>query len=188
MEMTLSEFHKDTVFVEGFSQQIQFQSQLLIDYSKNARNILEIGFNGGHSAELFLKNCSGKVTSLDLGEHYYVNKGKKYIDSVYPGRHTLILGDSRKTVKNLSGSFDLIFIDGGHTYDIAKSDLINCKKLADKDTVVLMDDIVFSDQLSWNVGPTKAWLEGIQENIIQETCRWYFELGRGMCSGKYQFN
>ena len=185
--MTLANIHKDTIFLEGFSQQIPKQSQLLIDFSKNANKILEIGFNGGHSAELFLKNTSAEVTSLDLGEYSYVYKGKEFIDTVYPNRHNLILGDSCKTVKSLSGQFDLIFIDGGHTYDIAKSDLINCKKFAHPDTIVLMDDIVFSDQLSWNIGPTRAWLEGIQEGIITETDRYHFELGRGMCAGKYKF-
>jgi hypothetical protein len=38
---------------------------------------LEIGFNAGHSAEVFLKNNKDLIlTSFDLGEHNYVTTAK----------------------------------------------------------------------------------------------------------------
>jgi len=37
---------------------------------------------------------------------------------------------------------DLVFIDGGHDYEIAKKDLENCRPLSDHDTIVIMDDVV----------------------------------------------
>ena len=53
--------------------------------------------------------------------------GKEFIDKNYPDRHTLIIGNSLNTVpeyfKKENKKFDLIFIDGGHDYDIAKYDL-----------------------------------------------------------------
>ncbi len=184
--MTLAEIHKDTIFLEGYSQQIPYQTELLKNFAKSAKTILEIGFNGGHSAEIFLSNSEAIVTSFDLGCYDYVFKGKKYIDLTFPDRHVLILGDSRKTVKEYSSEpFDLIFIDGGHTYNIAKSDLINCKKFANENTILLMDDIVFDNPAEWNIGPTRAWLEGINEDLIIENNKYFFEDYRGMCSGKY---
>jgi hypothetical protein len=40
---------------------------------------MNIGFNDGHSAEIFLQtNKNLKLTSFDLGEHDYVNVSKEY--------------------------------------------------------------------------------------------------------------
>ena len=69
----------------------------LLDERKSIRQILEIGFNAGHSAVTFLSTRSDiHVTSLDLGQHECVKIAKKYVDSSFEGRHRLLLGDSRK--------------------------------------------------------------------------------------------
>jgi len=122
---------------------------------------MEIGFNAGHSAETFLQNTTGHVTSFDLGEHPYVHVAKEYIDTMYPGRHTLILGDSRETVPQCKDTFDLLFIDGGHEYDIAKEDLKNCIPLAKPEAIFIMDDTIYTPEWvqAYTVGPTQAWLE-----------------------------
>jgi len=65
----------------------------------------------------------------------------------YPNRHKLIIGDSTKSVpeyikNNNDIKFDIIYIDGGHEYNIAKQDLINCHKLAHKNTLVILDDVI----------------------------------------------
>ena len=106
---------------EGYSQQIPAQEiDLTMLAGKGKINAMEIGFNAGHSADIFLKsNPDLFLTSFDLGDHAYVLEAKKYIDATYPNRHTLILGDSRLSVpkftRDLNNScyFDLIFIDGG---------------------------------------------------------------------------
>ena len=122
---------------EGYSQQVKEQVEDLIKLTTNSHiNVMEIGFNAGHSADVFLKNNPTlTLTSFDLGCHDYVRHGKEYIDITYPNRHTLILGDSTVTVPNYIAdnqgkTFDVIFIDGGHDYEVAKADLENCMKLA----------------------------------------------------------
>jgi len=153
---------------------------------------MEIGFNAGHSAELFLStNANADVVSFDIGVHSYVNAGKQFLDDVYPGRHTLVLGNSLMSVPHYSRrgeTFDVIFIDGGHDYSIAKKDIENCMKLAHQNTIVIMDDTITSTPewtRQWNHGPTRAWLEAQSEGIVVQTGSADFEAGRGQSWGRY---
>lgn len=179
---------------EGYSQEVPEQVKHMneITSSPNIR-VLEIGFNAGHSSEVFLRNNPTlTVTSFDLGEHNYTFCGKQYLDYIFPGRHTLILGNSIHSLptyisNNVDKKFDVIFIDGGHTYSIVKSDLENCVKLAHKDTIVIMDDTVYKPEwhLVWNEGPTTVWTESLAKNEIVEINRVDYSFGRGMSWGKY---
>ncbi|MDN3507845.1 MAG: class I SAM-dependent methyltransferase, partial [Simkaniaceae bacterium] len=108
--------------------------------------------------------------------------GKKYIDQNFPGRHTLIQGNSNLTVpkfttKHPNKTFDLIFIDGGHTYQCAKSDILNMQALAHKDTIVVIDDVSYQSVM-------QAWEEAIQSGIVKETERIQFPY-KFIAIGKY---
>ncbi len=181
--------------MQGFSQETPRQIELLkkLVSDDSIKVVLEIGFNAGHSSELFLENNkSVKVISFDLGGFNHVSVGKTFVDKHYPFRHSLILGDSTVTVpdfakNNQDLTVDLIFIDGGHEYQISKADLVNCKKFAHKNTLVVMDDTVYTHQWkeSYTIGPTTAWLEGIQEGLITQVGNEDMSHGRGMSWGKY---
>lgn len=132
--------------------------------------VAEIGFNYGLSSYTFLAaNPRTLVCSFDLAEFSYTAPAKQHIDDIFAGRHTLIQGNSMRTVPafcriNPSLRFDLIFIDGGHAYETAQADLLNMRLLATSETVVVMDDIT-----PWKpcgVGPTRAWLEAVQSGLI----------------------
>ena len=169
--------YKNITQFEGYSQQSKGETDFLTNIVNNEaiNNVLEIGFNAGHSAELFLStNQNINLVSFDIGHHNYVKIGKEYIDKVYPNRHTLIIGNSLNTVpkysKNENKKFDLIFIDGGHEYEVAMGDLLNCKNLSHDKTIVIMDDTMKdSNSINyWNIGPNRAWKECIESNIIKE--------------------
>ena len=157
------------------------------------KTIMEIGFNAGHSAELFLENSNAYVHSFDLGEHFhqYLKYGKQYINKNYPDRHTLILGDSTIRVpifaQNNDIKFDLIFIDGGHSYEVAYADLMNCRKLANKNTIIIMDDIIKKTefQAGYTIGPSNAWNNLIQNDLLVETNHTDYSCGRGQSVGHY---
>jgi predicted O-methyltransferase YrrM len=194
--MTITSFLKKEGFtqIEGNSQGCPKQVIDLINLTQQPNiNIMEIGFNAGHSAEVFLNNNNNLIlTSFDLGEHNYVATAKKYIDSVYPDRHKLILGDSSKTIplfikENKDTKFDFIFIDGGHNYEMAKTDMENCKFLAHKDTIVALDDTIFKKEWEkyYTIGPTRTWTEHIQQQKIVELKSTDYSPGRGMSWGKY---
>jgi predicted O-methyltransferase YrrM len=196
---SLQDFLRNRGFTnfEGYSQQVPEQCRDLIEIISNPSNLnmMEIGFNAGHSSELFLKNNANlQLTSFDIGQHGYLNIGKQYIDKVFENRHTLILGDSTKTIPKFindypNKKFDVIFIDGGHTYPVANADLINCKHLAHSETIVIMDDTMYNNHwvASWNTGPTQTWKEHILNKKVQEISRKDYSHGRGMSWGKYLF-
>lgn len=139
------------------SEHAAFFREFLLSHPEIKR-IAEIGFNAGHSSDLMLSiRPDIEIVAFDLCEHAYVNTMKEYIDQKFPGRHTLIRGDTRHTLpsyfrKHPEEKFDLIFIDGGHTFGIAHSDLRWMHEMARPDTVVIMDDMQY-------YGPRTAWEE-----------------------------
>ena len=135
-------------------------------------NVAEIGFNAGHSSYLFLAaRPDVRVVAFDIGDHDYIDLAKEIIDRVFPGRHELIKGDSRQTVPAFTSEhpdcrFDLIFIDGGHKYEVAMADLENCQGLSTPRSLVLMDDL--QPSRDYGVGPVKAWHEAQANGLVKE--------------------
>lgn len=177
---------------EGYSQQVPKQCERLknIVNEYKCNTVLEIGFNSGHSSEIFL-DMGKQVLSFDLCRFTFTHAGKQFLDSKYPGKHVLLCGNSLITVPTFSmwvlGTvFDLIFIDGGHSFECAMGDIMNCKKYANKDTIVVLDDTTDSEnELSWNVGPNQAWKKAIDDGIIEEIAHETYESGRGQSWGRY---
>jgi predicted O-methyltransferase YrrM len=196
--MSLTEFllENGITELEGNIENVKEQQEELIHLCKNIKTAMEIGFNAGHSAELFLKNNPElTLTSFDIGQHAYTLVGKMYIDKTFPGRHTLIIGDSMQSIPKFirdhpETKFDLLFIDGCHEFEFAKADLENCKHLAHEDSVFIMDDTMFSDigYGQWNIGPTKAVSELHEKGLLINLKAIDFIPGRGMTIGNYNLD
>lgn len=156
----------ETGIFSGKTIQPEFISKI-VKSNPFIRVIGEIGFNAGHSSLIFLEaNSDVFVYSFDIMEHDYVQVAKNFIDRTFPNRHHLIPGDSAISVplfkrENPLMKFDLIYIDGGHSYQSALQDIENMRDLAHKDTILIIDDIQFS-------GVNKAYKECVDRNLISE--------------------
>lgn len=137
----------------------------LVSVARSGKNIMEIGFNAGHSTLLFLlANPEAKVTCFDLCSHAYTPPAFDYLSRSFPGRLEMFAGDSNVSVADFHDSypgrhFDLIHIDGGHRLDVAHRDFINCRKLATEDSIVIFDDV---DIL--NIG--KLWFQYAMQGFV----------------------
>lgn len=166
LDVHMAEFY----ISEGYTAQDRVQTGFFIDlvHSFAPKKILEIGFNSGHSSTslLIASAPNSEVVSFDLGEHYYVDHAKAFVDARFPGRHTLIKGNSVEMVAKYADEhrgdapFDLMFVDGGHFGDIPLRDCINCMRLVHDNTILIIDDIVITNRQriqTWNHAPNYAW-------------------------------
>jgi hypothetical protein len=158
---------------------------------KNIKTVLEVGFGAGHLADTILNsNENVTIVSFDIATNPFTMLGKEYIDKKYPGRHTMIEGDSRKTIlnyfqQNPEQKFDIIFIHGGHYGNIPKMDLTNCRLLAKKSTIVIMNDVNYKNIEMWNIKPNEAWDTFIENNYIDEIKKKEFSPLNSLVYGKY---
>lgn len=149
---------RHTNFIEGnclyqhrsnfaeFERGMRYDNKLILrenfyNIVKNKKNLLEIGLNGGHSMAIFLlSNPNLQVLSFDICFHKYVRDVAQYYKRKY--NFEFIEGDSLITVKNYNNrtKYDVIHIDGGHDPKCVVNDLINCKRFAHKDTLMIFDD------------------------------------------------
>ena len=143
------ELLEGNVFYEHHSQNfdvnVDFQTKRynLFYQGKLAIDILEVGFNAGHSALLYLlANPYSQIHFFDLGEHRYSRACFDFLNSQFPGRLSVVWGDSTVTIPEFQEHrlFDFIHIDGGHTRFVAESDVHNCRSLAKENALVMIDD------------------------------------------------
>ena len=137
-----------TLYEELYYKQVNLFSCGLTNPAK----ICEIGFNAGHSALLFLLgidlNKPLDFTIFDIGEHKYVDPCFQYIKSSFIGpNYELIKGDSTIEMPrwieehpDLSNSYDVVHVDGGHSEHCIRNDMINAAKLVKKGGIIIIDD------------------------------------------------
>ena len=177
---------------EGYAFQIpeQFVDMVNFCHCHDFCNILEIGFLHGCSSLLFLMNSKANVTSIDHNEN---KEAVEYLSKIYPNRFTFIHGTSEQILNDLiykNESYDLIFIDGCHTYDMVKKDYNKCLYLSDN-AFFIMNDVILDTNMFmfWNEGPTKVYKEiNTNDKSNVEILSKVYSKGRGMVIFKPEVN
>lgn len=83
----------------------------------------EIGMRGGTSTMAFLLGCDdsgGHVYSMDIDPNVYQTVEK--LKGLGFTNHTFVLGDSKTTDFPDGAYFDILYIDGDHSYEGVKTD------------------------------------------------------------------
>jgi len=134
--------HHTTNYTDTFLNKSKNISNVLLN--KNIKNVMEIGFNSGFSTLLMLlTNQNICIYCFDLGEHKYTMPCYEKLKETFGDRINIIIGDSTKTLQNVNDIYDLIHIDGGHSTEVANSDIINSYRLSKQGTILIMDDYDF---------------------------------------------
>lgn len=108
------------------------------------RTYLEIGFGRGYSSICAAKAMEdegiegGKITTIDPKfDRQHVQNLTRIFPQNWLGRLDFIEAKSQDVLPRL-GSFDMIYVDGDHTYDAVRSDWEMCRDKWDK--IILFDD------------------------------------------------
>ena len=157
-------------YVEATRHMIQAKKNEVKEGETIRVNVCETGFNGGHSAMLFMA-----LFDKEAKEHiYYYGWDLKQFGSASPtankmketyGDHFQITwGDSRETLKEvksvLKGEFcDIVVVDGDHSGDGVKCDLMNFLNVVRSGTVVFSDDCAPKHKNVPNAAKMKAAYE-----------------------------
>jgi predicted O-methyltransferase YrrM len=134
--------HHTTNYTTMFINKAKNISNMVLN--KNIKNVMEIGFNSGFSTLLMLiSNPNIHISCFDLGEHKYTIPCYEKLKETFGDRINITIGDSTKTLQNINDNYDLIHIDGGHSTEVADSDIINSYRLSKQGTILIMDDYDF---------------------------------------------
>jgi hypothetical protein len=89
-----------------------------------AKSVLEVGFNLGHSSMIWLNLGVERLTSLDVSEHPKVTEAANVVAQQahqMDRKFTFSYNDTELSLPK--GAFDLIFIDGDHGYEAVCRDV-----------------------------------------------------------------
>lgn len=106
----------------------------------NFKNVLEIGFNAGHTSHHLISKYNCLVTSVDNCWSRYTPLCMHLLKKLYPHNFQFIQKSSENLTEfDFNNKFDLIFIDGNHSYSGIRNDLELAYKLKIK--YVVFDDL-----------------------------------------------
>ena len=161
----------NTNFIDAFPEQylsLKSRRRNIARIAPHIESIIEIGFNAGHSAALWLMmNEKIKYYGIDIAKDEYMKSCSSFMKDNFGDRFNLFIGDSRTEMrsidKKINQEIDLIHIDGGHSYELADIDLSNSinisKKLNTK--FILLDD---TDDVRVRTAANKYIIKGLLQS------------------------
>ena len=152
--------------------------------------VCEIGFNAGHSATIFLEmNSRARYIGFDMASLAWTNHQVDLVSRRYPGRFTLIRGNSFIKVPeyqraNPSVKCDVWSIDGDHGKGVAR-DFESARTMASPTGLVLADDYTSNFPAilqTWNANQAQGNLQSL---YCHEDERFYWKKKKGWCLGRW---
>jgi predicted O-methyltransferase YrrM len=166
--MSLSEFIQEVsklpIKVGSINGAQQRFIQEFLNSHPEVRIILETGFHVGLSAAIMMEARPDiSVTSFDIFWFDYTRKAKLLLDIAYPGRNTLVAGNSINTLPTFftqnTYSPDLVFIDGGHEHPIPYIDLYYILRHVKPGTYIMIDDYCMEHGQQGVIGAVNRFIE-----------------------------
>ena len=121
---------------------------VLTEYPGQATRLLEIGVWEGRSGCWLIDNVLVHPDSRYIGIDNWTSPPgvrRTATDNLafHGPKATLLEGDSRQVVLSLTGVFDVVVIDGGHTYEVCLADLQNCWPKLTVRGIMIVDDYTY---------------------------------------------
>jgi predicted O-methyltransferase YrrM len=156
---------EESIMTKHFSMNIEFNLKQIDLYTltRYSKNILNIGFNAGHSTLIMLlSNSRSQITCFDIMEHKYSERCYEYLRQHFPNRIKLVEGDSINTlhVYKTESKFDMVNINGSQTSREMNLDFWNAKSLSTNDAFVIWNNLDFYS------GGYVLWEGFIRDNFI----------------------
>jgi len=116
--------------------------------------IVEFGTFTGRTAYNLALNTAGRIYTVDIGKNVDAasnvegisypeyQPGEAFLDEPeLKDKIELIIGDSRSLdLSHLYGKIGMVIVDGGHSYEVAKSDTQNALRLIRPGGIIVWDD------------------------------------------------
>ena len=144
-------FPPDPELVPATAEENYYQMYFAMGAVFRPRTYLEIGTRFGYSMVAIARGAPGLelVVSCDLQtyENPYSLPSQQVAErnlraSGYSGEARFIADESRRVARLLAGNtFDLILVDGDHTYEGCRSDILTCYPLLAPGGVMMIDDL-----------------------------------------------
>ena len=113
----------------------------------NAKNIIEIGTNGGYSSIFMSKVMKeGKVVTLERSERFYKEALKNISDFGLENNIQVYFGDAVDILDEVEGNFDMAFIDAAKSYYRIFFD--KCLKKMKPGGIILSDNVLYQGMIA----------------------------------------
>ena len=115
--------------------------------SKKIESILEVGTAIGYSSIAFCKAMrKGKVTTVEINEDMKNLATENIKRAEYENNIDIILGDANEAIKDITGKYDCIFLDGakGHYVHL----LEDCLNLLNPGGLLISDNVLFRGMIA----------------------------------------
>lgn len=139
------------------------------------------------------------MLAFDVTRRLYTAAAINAVSTHFPNRTvSLVTGDSTLSVPNFvcmqpseGPKYNLIFIDGGHTYDVALADIVNMRALANRTyhTVIIDDGRSADVRAAWDYAEHTLKIVTLTQ-VVPVSFSWCVNMvgvTEGVLAGSFEF-